>query len=98
MVNDVAIADLILPLILPLLVGFVLGLFFFGGLWWTVQRLPTSQYPGPLALGSMMLRLGTTVIIFYLVMDGQWERLLACTVGFLVARTLLVRRVQPQKG
>lgn len=96
--NDAAIADLILPLILPLLVGFVLGLFFFGGLWWTVQRLPTSQYPGPLALGSMMLRLGTTVIIFYLVMDGQWERLLACTVGFLVARTLLVRRVQPQKG
>jgi F1F0 ATPase subunit 2 len=45
-----------------------------------------------------MLRLGATVIIFYLIMDGHWERLLACTVGFLAARTLLIRRLQPQKG
>lgn len=88
----------IIPLILPLFVGFGLGLFFFGGLWWTVRRLTTSQYPAPLALGSLMVRLAATLIIFYLIMDGQWDRLLACTVGFFAARLLLVRHLQPQKG
>jgi F1F0 ATPase subunit 2 len=48
-----------------------------------------------LSLVSLMIRLGVTLAGFYLVMAGRWERLLACLVGFLLMRTVLVRRLGP---
>ena len=85
----------LMPLVLSLCAGAGLGLLFFGGLWWTVRRLPMARHPAPLALGSLVVRLGGSLAGFYLVMDGHWVRLLACLTGFLLARTLLVRRLQP---
>jgi F1F0 ATPase subunit 2 len=89
------LGEIAIGLALPLLVGVGLGLFFFGGLWWTVQRLPASEHPASLALGSFVIRMVVTVAGFYWVMDGSWERLLACGVGFLIARLLMVRRLRP---
>lgn len=37
-----------------------------------------------LAIGSFLLRLGVSLIGFYLVMGAHWERLLVCLLGFLV--------------
>jgi F1F0 ATPase subunit 2 len=91
--NELPPGDLILMLGLPLVVGVGLGIFFFGGLWWTVQRIPTAEFPGALALGSMMIRTLITVAGFYWVMDGSWERLLAAGAGFVFARLVMVRRV-----
>jgi F1F0 ATPase subunit 2 len=97
-VSDLPLSELLLALALPFVAGIALGLFFFGGLWWTVQRLLVSAYPGPLALGSLVIRTVITVAGFYWVMDGSWERLLACTAGFLIARVLMVRRLRPVRS
>jgi F1F0 ATPase subunit 2 len=97
-VSDLPLSELLLALALPLVAGIALGLFFFGGLWWTVQRLMVSAYPGPLALGSLVIRTVISVAGFYWVMDGSWERLLACTAGFLIARVLMVRRLRPVRS
>ncbi len=75
--------------------GLLLGLFYFGGLWLTVQRLPRSEHPGMLTLVSLIIRLGVTLAGFYLVMAGRWERLLVCLAGFLLVRIVLVRRLGP---
>ena len=85
----------ILSLLLALMVGLALGLWYFGGLWLTVQRLPGARNPGFLSLVSLIIRLGFTLAGFYLVMAGRWERLLACLVGFLLMRTIVVRRLGP---
>jgi F1F0 ATPase subunit 2 len=85
----------ILSLLLAVLAGLALGLWYFGGLWLTVQRLPSARHPGVLSLMSLIIRLGLTLAVFYLVMAGRWERLLACLVGFLLMRTVLVRRLGP---
>ncbi len=85
----------LLTLFLALAAGLVLGLFYFGGLWLTVQRLPQTRHPGLLAFLSLTIRLGVTLVAFYLVMAGRWERLLVCLAGFLLARFLLVRRLGP---
>ena len=85
-----------LSLTLAFLAGLALGLVYFGGLWLTVQRLPTARRPGLLAALSLILRLGFVLGGFYLVMGGRWERLLACLAGFLLMRALLVRRLGPQ--
>jgi F1F0 ATPase subunit 2 len=46
----------ILNLILALVAGFLLGAFFFGGLWWTVQKGLSSRRPELWFLGSLLLR------------------------------------------
>jgi len=75
--------------------GLVLGLVYFGGLWLTVRHLPRARRPGLLSVASLVVRLGLTLVAFYLVMGGRWERLLVALAGFLVMRTILVRRLGP---
>lgn len=77
--------------------GLVLGLFYFGGLWLTVRKLAASKRPGMLMLGSFVLRLLVTLCGFCLVMDGSWERILACLAGFLGTRFALTRVLAPRK-
>jgi F1F0 ATPase subunit 2 len=81
-------------LIVALIGGGVLGAVAFGGLWWTVRRLPTSKSPALLTVGSLIARLGISVLGFYLIGAGSWERLLACLAGYLVVRQILIRRAQ----
>jgi len=75
--------------------GIVLGLFYFGGLWLTVKRLPFSARPALLTLCSYLGRLVVVLSGFYLVMAGSWERLLAVMFGFMGMRIILVRIWKP---
>ncbi len=81
----------ILALALALFGGALLGTFFFGGLWWTVHKGIVSDWPGLWFLGSLLLRTGVILAGFYLVSQGHWSRLVACIVGFLIARIIVVR-------
>lgn len=81
-----------LSLSLVLLAGVGLGLFYFGGLWLTVQRLPTIRHPALLMLGSFFLRTLAALVGFYVIMSGSWVRLLVCLTGFIVIRTVLTFR------
>ena len=73
--------------------GFALGAFFFGTLWWTVQRLPDARWPGLLVLASFIGRMAVVLVGFVLVAGGQGERFFASLAGFLIARLVLVRKV-----
>jgi F1F0 ATPase subunit 2 len=75
--------------------GVVLGVFFFGGLWWTVRKGLSSKRPALWFFGSLLLRMGVVLAGFYFVSDGHWGRLLACLFGFLVARFILTRLAGP---
>lgn len=76
---------------LALLAGGMLGLFFFGGLWWTLRRALASKRPALWVMGSLLLRVGITGGGFVLVSAGQWQRVLACLLGFLIARQAVTR-------
>lgn len=80
-----------LILLLALIAGGLLGAMFFGGLWWTVRKGVSSPRPALWFFASMLLRMGIAVGGFYFVAGGQWERLLACLVGFLLARLVVTR-------
>lgn len=82
-------------LVLALAIGSGLGAVFFGGLWLTLVKIPGSRWPMLLVLGSLVMRTAITVIGFYLVMDGNWLRLLACVLGFILVRQHLIRRLSP---
>jgi F1F0 ATPase subunit 2 len=80
-----------LMLVVAGLAGFGLGIVFFGGLWWTVRRAILSSRPALWFLGSMMLRMGIVVAGFYYAGGGQWQRLLLCMPGFVLARLVVMR-------
>lgn len=66
--------------------GLILGVFFFGGLWWTVRRSLASRHPAAWVFGSALLRMGVSLAGFYVVSGGRFQPLLACLAGFLLAR------------
>ena len=80
-------------LTLAFVAGAMLGAFFFGGLWWTVQKAIASGQPAAWFLASLLLRTCLILTGFYLVAQGHWSRLVACLLGFLIARFLVVRRL-----
>lgn len=79
-------------LVTSLAAGILLGLFYFGSLWVTVQRLTKVKRPALLATVSFVVRTGLTLGGFFIVMSGHWERAFACMLGFLAARKVLTRR------
>ena len=86
------------PLMLLVLPGgMVLGGFYFGVLWYTVQRLPTVARPALWMIFSFMLRLGVMLIGFYLLSSGHWQNLLLALLGFVMVRSVLMYRLKPKR-
>jgi F1F0 ATPase subunit 2 len=79
--------------VLAFLGGIGLGLFYFGGLWITVQSLPKSRHPALTTFVSFIVRTAAVIPFFYLIMDGRVERLAVSMLGFILARQLLFRRL-----
>jgi len=80
-----------MALALALVAGLGLGAIFFGGLWWTVRKGVSSTRPALWFLGSLLLRTSVTLAGFYFVGRGHWEWLLACLLGFIIARIVVTR-------
>lgn len=87
--------NLTLALTLALVAGLGLGAIFFGGLWWTVRKGVSSTRPGLWFVGSSLLRTSITLGGFYLVGRGHWQWLLACLLGFVIARAMVTRLTGP---
>lgn len=90
MVND------IFTLATALAVGMAVGLLNFAGMWSTIHYLPIIKYPSALIMLSYIIRMAIVLATFYFIMDGRWERLLVCLVGFFIVRRVLVKRFLPE--
>lgn len=82
-------------IILAVLAGAGLGIIFFGGLWWTVQRITGSSRPVYLLMASFLVRTAVVLAGFYLLLTAGWQYLLAALAGFLIGRTVLAYRFKP---
>ncbi|NLX19898.1 MAG: ATP synthase subunit I [Desulfobulbus sp.] len=87
----------VLALLLAMVAGLGLGLFYFGGLWLTVQRLGRVHNPTLLFTLSFVVRTALAVTGMYLVMDGSWQRMLACLAGFIVVRQVMLSCLRPDR-
>ncbi|MDQ1260830.1 MAG: hypothetical protein QG575_11 [Euryarchaeota archaeon] len=74
-------------------VGVLLGAFYFGGLWLTIKRLPCSQQPTLLSLGSFFARSLICILGFYLIIGSGMKALLICLAGFVLTKVALIRRL-----
>jgi F1F0 ATPase subunit 2 len=76
------------------LAGALLGLTYFAGLWWTVQRVRRARHPVLLVAASFGLRAALAVAVLFLIMSGEVMRLLVALGGFFLVRTVVLRRVR----
>ena len=88
---------------LACLAGAMLGVIFFGGLWWTVRIGVSSENPALWFFASMLLRMSITLAGFYFIGRGNWKRLLLCLLGFVMARLIVtwltrLSRVNKRQG
>ena len=81
-----------------LLVGGGLGFIYFGGLWWTVRKLPRSRRPHLLTLASLFVRSGFVLAGLLLVAKAErWPSVVAALLGMIAVRWVLIRRWSPGK-
>ena len=92
----------LLSLMIPALGGAALGGMFYGGLWFTVERLLKSATAATdkrssksasagIALISLMVRFALALAGFIWLANGRWQNALACLAGFEAARLAIVR-------
>jgi F1F0 ATPase subunit 2 len=85
----------LLTWLLTWVAGGLLGVFFYGGLWWTVQQVVSEGHSALYLVASLLVRTSVTVMGFYFVSDGRFERLIVCMIGFVVARVIVTRVTRP---
>ncbi len=81
--------------------GTGLALFYFGGLWFTIQRWARHRHFLSITVASFLVRTALTVAGFYLVFQGQWQNGFASLAAFFLTRLVLVelvRRSGPADG
>jgi F1F0 ATPase subunit 2 len=88
----------VFPIFAAALAGATLGAFFFGGLWWTVRKGLSSKHSALWFFGSTLLRTGIVLAGFFFVSSGDWRKLLACLLGFFVARIVVTRLTRIPAG
>jgi F1F0 ATPase subunit 2 len=93
--NRVTAMNETLMLALAWAFGAVLGVVFFGGLWWTIRKSLCSKRPALWIFGSLLLRISIVAAGFYLFAGRHWERLLLCLLGFIAARFGVIRLTRP---
>lgn len=77
--------------------GGLLGLIHFGGLWYTVKRLPQAKRPALWMGGSFILRSAIVVTGFYLVIQSGMPPVVAAVSGFVSVRLIFGRRLRPDR-
>ncbi|QDV51926.1 ATP synthase subunit I [Gimesia fumaroli] len=90
-------------LIASCIAGTLLGVLFFGGLWYTIKQLPKARHPWLLFLMSGMSRTLITLAGFWFVgiwlsETGRWQRMVACLLGFIIARYVCTRQLRPDNS
>jgi len=80
------------------LAGVLLGVLFFGGLWWTVRKTLSSPLAAFWFSGSFLVRTAIVLLGFYFVAQGDWRRITGCVAGFLGARLFVVRLTRLKEG
>jgi F1F0 ATPase subunit 2 len=81
----------VLQFVIVMIAGMLLGALFFGGLWWTVRKGLSARQPALWFGTSLLLRTAIVLAGFYFVGGPDWQRLLLCLLGFLIARFIVTR-------
>ena len=81
-------------MVFSFLAGILLGLVFFGGLYFTTKKLPDSSSPALLMFLSITFRMIILIGGLYIVFNGEIVRLLIAIAGIFTAKYITVYSVK----
>lgn len=87
----------VISLLPALFAGIILGILFFGGLWYTVRIGLRSKNSALIFIGSLIIRMAIVLLGFYYVGANNWQKMLVCLGGFLIARIVIARITKRDK-
>ena len=71
------------------LIGVVLGVLYFGGLFITVEKIDRVKYPSLLMVLSFVLRMGLLVATFFYISKGGYKDILFTLAGVILTRFIM---------
>jgi len=74
--------------------GVTLSVFYFGGLWFTLQKISLVKATALLLAGSFLVRTTVLLVGFYLVAGSGLDKLAVCFICFLVTRHYALKWAQ----
>lgn len=78
------------------LIGIVLGVLYFGGLYLSVERLNRVKHPSILMVLSFILRMGLLVVVFFYISKGGYKDILFALGGLILVRFIMIFRVKKE--
>ena len=78
--------------------GAGLGLFYFGTLWLTVQRMGSQRNPALWLVLGFLVRVSLTLGGLYWLFGDRIIRIALAMGGFLIGRTILIKYLGPDMG
>jgi F1F0 ATPase subunit 2 len=86
----------LLKLIVSFVIGGALGIVFFGGLWLTVHRIPTTQKPSALIIFSFIIRSMLVMLGFVVLFSWAGQYALVSFIGLFMVRYYMIKKYQPE--
>lgn len=84
-------------LAISFLAGLATGGLYFAGLWKTVETGLKSDWAVAWFAGSLFVRIGLMLGVFWIASQYRADRLLACLAGFVLARFIAIRMISPHQ-
>ena len=78
--------------------GAALGLFYFGTLWLTVQRMGSQRNPGLWLVLGFLVRISLTLGGLYWLFGDKIIQIALAMGGFIIGRTIVFRYLGPDMG
>lgn len=78
--------------------GVLVGIVYFGGLWWTVKHLQGTESMTRLLVASWLVRNAFFLGVFFWIMQGNWQRLLAAFAGMVSVRIAMTVYMRIKNG
>lgn len=75
-------------------IGVILGIVFFGGLYWTIHKLTEVKQPGFLMIGSLIFRMALLLSVLYYVSRSGYKGILYALFGMLLVRIIMIFKIE----
>lgn len=81
-------------LLISVMIGMVLSIIYFGGLWYTVKYIERLRRPYLLIIFSFLARNAIVLIAFYYLMIYHWSYLITAFAVFIITRQIIIARTK----
>ncbi|MFO8068586.1 MAG: ATP synthase subunit I [Alkalibacterium sp.] len=75
-------------------IGVILGIIFFGGLYWTIQKLTEVKQPGLLMIGSLIVRMAVLLSVLFYVSKSGYKGILYAMLGMFLVRVIMIFKIE----